>query len=143
MEGIYRISTPKSTLDELRYEVDHRKEPLFPDAYAAAALLKLFLRELPEPILTYELAEAFETAFDSKIFNFVFCFLVFYFLTSTLHIIFFSACKNKVEWLGRLSDLVERLPACNRSLLAYLFAHMDDVMQMVNHLFYFILIFVY
>lgn len=66
LEGIYRISTPKSTLDELRYQVDHRRDPTFPDAYAAAALLKLFLRELPEPILTFELVEAFESAFDSK-----------------------------------------------------------------------------
>jgi len=62
MEGIYRISPPKPRMDELRAHVDggHELSLVFQSAHEAAALVKMFLRELPEHILTDELAGVFE-----------------------------------------------------------------------------------
>jgi hypothetical protein len=81
VEGIYRVSSPKSRLDELEMlaNSDRQDEIIFQvlchlsfdlshtvrfhmskDAHEAAGLLKRFLRQLPEHILTPELHNQFE-----------------------------------------------------------------------------------
>jgi hypothetical protein len=52
------------TVNHLREEFDKARNPDFEssdpnEAYTIADLVKLFLRELPEPILTYDLYDAF------------------------------------------------------------------------------------
>lgn len=64
-EGIYRISGVKSKVQSLREAYNrgavsvylHEHEP-----NVVASLLKLYLRELPEPVLTTELMPKFEQA---------------------------------------------------------------------------------
>ena len=63
-EGIYRISGVKSKVTALKDQYNqhmdvylHEHEP-----NTVASLLKLYLRELPEPVLTKELMPKFEEA---------------------------------------------------------------------------------
>ncbi|KRX53874.1 Vacuolar protein sorting-associated protein VTA1 -like protein, partial [Trichinella sp. T9] len=62
-EGLYRVSP---SVEELRNAVDNGEEPSFGDAYQAACLLKLFIRELPESLFTEELLDKFEHAAQSR-----------------------------------------------------------------------------
>ncbi|KAI9592045.1 Rho GTPase activation protein [Syncephalis fuscata] len=65
-EGIYRISGPVSQLRQLKAAFDKdnelvvlgEKDPLY-DINAIAGVLKQYLRELPEPLLTRSLSEEF------------------------------------------------------------------------------------
>lgn len=55
VEGIYRVSPPKLTLDELVASAAMMAadgELMFQDAHEAAGLLKRFIRQLPENVLT-------------------------------------------------------------------------------------------
>lgn len=61
-EGIYRLSAPKLRLDDLRLSVEQGDDPVFQDATEAGALLKLYLREMPDHLLTNELIGHFEDA---------------------------------------------------------------------------------
>ena len=63
-EGIYRISGVKSKIQALK-ECYNRGTPVYLHDYepnVIASLLKLYLRELPEPVLTTELMPKFEQA---------------------------------------------------------------------------------
>uniref|UniRef100_A0A915DFP2 Rho-GAP domain-containing protein n=1 Tax=Ditylenchus dipsaci TaxID=166011 RepID=A0A915DFP2_9BILA len=56
LEGIYRISPPKGKLDELERAANIGEMDLrFNDAHEASGLLKRYLRQLPEHILTEKL----------------------------------------------------------------------------------------
>uniref|UniRef100_A0A8D8PGT9 RalA-binding protein 1 n=1 Tax=Culex pipiens TaxID=7175 RepID=A0A8D8PGT9_CULPI len=72
------------------------------DVSTACGLLKLFLRELPEPILTTDLSTRFEEAASHS-----------------------QVSQQEQELLG----LVEQLPNCNRVLLAWVILHLDAVTQ--------------
>ncbi|KRX53873.1 RalA-binding protein 1, partial [Trichinella sp. T9] len=98
-EGLYRVSP---SVEELRNAVDNGEEPSFGDAYQAACLLKLFIRELPESLFTEELLDKFEHA---------------------------AQLKSIAECLGRLCELIERLPAPNKFFLAYFFLHLHEITQ--------------
>ncbi|KAI6045164.1 hypothetical protein EDC04DRAFT_2889347 [Pisolithus marmoratus] len=59
-EGIYRVSGRHAVVQDLQRKVErdegHFKfNPLTDDVYAVASLLKLYLRELPEPLFRYHL----------------------------------------------------------------------------------------
>ncbi|CAI4224246.1 unnamed protein product [Auanema sp. JU1783] len=60
LEGIYRISSPKSRLDELESNVNEGKELVFRDAHEAAGLIKRFLRQLPEQLVPNQVEKAAE-----------------------------------------------------------------------------------
>ena len=60
VEGIFRISAPKSRLDELESIANTRKSVQLTDVHDASGLLKRFLRQLPEHILTEEMRNNFE-----------------------------------------------------------------------------------
>ncbi|KAJ1368130.1 hypothetical protein KIN20_029200 [Parelaphostrongylus tenuis] len=51
-EGIYRVSSPKSRLDELERKANERLSLDFCDGHEAAGLIKRFLRQLPLPLLS-------------------------------------------------------------------------------------------
>ena len=62
MEGVFRISAMKSALTEAQEVIDSGKRLEFtdlPDPHIVPALFKQFLRELPEPLLTFELYSDF------------------------------------------------------------------------------------
>ncbi|KFD58784.1 hypothetical protein M513_00477 [Trichuris suis] len=102
-EGIYRLSPPKIVLDELRTSINAGDEPSFSDAHQAACLLKMFIRELPEPLFTWTLLSKFEESV--------------------------TTCRSIAECLGRLSELIERLPKPNKYFLAYFFLHLQGIMR--------------
>ena len=64
-EGIYRISGVKSKMQALREAYNRGAPSVFLHEHepnVVASLMKLYLRELPEPVLTTELLPKFELA---------------------------------------------------------------------------------
>lgn len=64
-EGIFRRSANVSKVRALKDLANHGQRVTFEDPYQAAALLKKFLRELKEPLLTFELYDEI-VQFQSK-----------------------------------------------------------------------------
>ncbi|PCH33303.1 RhoGAP-domain-containing protein [Wolfiporia cocos MD-104 SS10] len=61
-EGIYRVSGRHAAVQELQHQIERNEasfafEPSIDDIYAVASLLKLYLRELPEPLFRFPLSE--------------------------------------------------------------------------------------
>ncbi|GFQ79037.1 ralA-binding protein 1-A [Trichonephila clavata] len=104
-EGIYKISGLKSKVRNLKNQYN-RGEKVYlyeHEPHIVASLLKQFLRDLPEPILTAALASKFEEA---------------------------AALKNEQKKLETLQRLINELPNCNRLLLSWIFIHMRHVMSL-------------
>lgn len=61
VDGIYRLSGVKSNIQKLRHGFDQGRIPdltedaILQDIHCVASLLKMYFRELPNPLLTYEL----------------------------------------------------------------------------------------
>jgi hypothetical protein len=70
-----------------------------------ASLLKLFLRELPHPVLTLALMPRFEE---------------------------YAAFKEPAKRLAGFKALVEQLPEANRCLLEWIFCHMGKHMRLFS-----------
>ncbi|XP_067140765.1 ralA-binding protein 1 isoform X2 [Centruroides vittatus] len=104
-EGIYQISGVKSKVRQLKSQYNSgEKVYLYEhEPHIVASLLKHFLRELPEPVLTNELMPKFEDA---------------------------AALKNEQRKVEIISKLIESLPKCNRLLLSYVFIHMLHIIQL-------------
>ncbi|KAJ3119236.1 hypothetical protein HK098_005667 [Nowakowskiella sp. JEL0407] len=69
--GLYRVSGSKLTIDQLKSIFDQNGdcddfESRVDDPHSITSLLKLYLRELPEPILTVELAPEFQKLINSN-----------------------------------------------------------------------------
>lgn len=103
-EGIYRLSGVKSKVQKLKTQYNNGVQVYLyeHEPHIVASLLKLFLRELPEPVLTEALVPHFEDA---------------------------SALKDEEKRGEVLKKLVEELPACNRLLLSWIFTHMTHIIQ--------------
>ncbi|XP_073646628.1 ralA-binding protein 1 isoform X2 [Tursiops truncatus] len=101
-EGIYRVSGIKSKVDELKAAYDREESPNLEEyePNTVASLLKQYLRDLPENLLTKELLPRFEEACGR------------------------SSEGEKVQEFQRL---LEELPECNRLLISWLIMHMDHV----------------
>lgn len=71
-EGIFRRSANIHKVRTLKDMANHGQNIVFEDPYQAAALLKKFLRELKEPLLTFELYDEivqFQSKFISVLVN--------------------------------------------------------------------------
>ncbi|KAG8519731.1 RalA-binding protein 1 [Galemys pyrenaicus] len=101
-EGIYRVSGIKSKVDELKAAYDREESPNLEEyePNTVASLLKQYLRDLPENLLTKELIPRFEEACGR------------------------STENEKVQELQRL---LKELPECNYLLISWLIVHMDHV----------------
>ncbi|MEE6464478.1 hypothetical protein FKM82_006271 [Ascaphus truei] len=101
-EGIYRVSGIKSKVDELKATYDREESPNLEDyePYTVASLLKQYLRELPENVLTKDLMPRFE-----------------------------EACGKSTEGerLQECQRLMKELPECNFCMISWLVVHMDHV----------------
>ncbi|XP_054708372.1 ralA-binding protein 1-like isoform X2 [Uloborus diversus] len=104
-EGIYRISGLKSKLRQLKSQYNSKEKVYLyeHEPHIVASLLKQFLRDLPESILTTDLLPKFEEA---------------------------AALKNEKKREETLMKLLEQLPNCNRLLLSWIFVHMLHVVKM-------------
>ncbi|CAJ0949268.1 unnamed protein product [Ranitomeya imitator] len=103
-EGIYRVSGIKSKVDELKASYDREESPNLDDyePYTVASLLKQYLRELPENVLTKELMPKFEEACGKG---------------------------TEAERLQECQRLLKELPTCNFYLISWLIVHMDHVIE--------------
>jgi len=103
-EGIYRSSGVKSKVNKLKVAYNTRQSVSLAgsDPAVVASLLKLFLRELPEPVLTQQLISRFEDL---------------------------SSSKDVSRMLSGLKSLVSELPQCNRNLLEWILVHMVHVIR--------------
>uniref|UniRef100_G3VD43 RalA binding protein 1 n=1 Tax=Sarcophilus harrisii TaxID=9305 RepID=G3VD43_SARHA len=103
-EGIYRVSGIKSKVDELKAAFDREESPNLEEyePNTVASLLKQYLRDLPENLLTKELLPRFEEACGR------------------------STEGEKVQEFQRL---LKELPECNYLLISWLIVHMDHVIS--------------
>uniref|UniRef100_A0ABM5FPF6 Rho GTPase-activating protein 9 isoform X2 n=1 Tax=Pogona vitticeps TaxID=103695 RepID=A0ABM5FPF6_9SAUR len=124
VDGIYRVSGNLAIIQKLRFIVDreravtsdgryvfpeqrcqedklHLDDPQWDDVHVLTGALKLFFRELPEPLLPYSLFDDFVAAVK------------------------LSDPKDKVS---KLTGLIQSLPQPNRDTLYYLLEHLRKVM---------------
>ncbi|XP_071656094.1 rho GTPase-activating protein 9 isoform X3 [Patagioenas fasciata] len=125
VDGIYRVNGSLSVIQKLRFTVDRERavtsdgryvfpeqlsqeerlnlaDPEWSDVHVVAGALKLFLRELPEPLVPYRLFGAFMDALK------------------------LPGCQEQVK---RVAELVQSLPPANYATLRYLLAHLCRVME--------------
>ena len=96
VEGIFRNPANAAVLHALRKAYDNGEDvdlSIVSDAHVVAGLLKLFFRELPEPLLTFELYDEWIAA---------------------------EALDDERARLARICAIVARLPPANRAVLAHL-----------------------
>jgi len=103
-EGIYRSSGVKTRVTELRRAYNNRENVVLKDVEPpiVASLLKQFLRELPEHILTNDLVPKFEEA---------------------------SGIKDQQHQEEVFLSLIKQLPPLNKLLLSWLMVHIDHVIE--------------
>ncbi|XP_055374979.1 ralA-binding protein 1 [Condylostylus longicornis] len=103
-DQIYKVEPMKSRLQSFKRLYNNRETQSTEEfeVSIACGLLKLFLRELPEPILTTDLITRFEEA----------------------------ASHNEVtQTEAELKHLLDQLPSCNKTLLSWILLHFDSVIQ--------------
>uniref|UniRef100_A0A8C8CVN1 Rho GTPase-activating protein 24 n=1 Tax=Oncorhynchus tshawytscha TaxID=74940 RepID=A0A8C8CVN1_ONCTS len=104
-EGLFRLPGQANLVKELQDAFDCGEKPSFDcntDVHTVASLLKLYLRELPEPVIPF-----------SKFDDFLSC-------TKML-------CKDEESGMKELKRQVECLPPVNYNLLQYICRFLDEV----------------
>ncbi|KAJ0160209.1 putative Rho-type GTPase-activating protein 2 [Colletotrichum tanaceti] len=107
-EGIFRLSGSNVVIKQLRErfntegDVNLVTDETYFDIHAVASLLKLYLRELPTTILTRDLH---------------------------LHFLAVTELSSQTEKIAAVSELVQRLPQANATLLKYLIAFLIKIIN--------------
>ncbi|TRY97381.1 hypothetical protein DNTS_032898 [Danionella cerebrum] len=100
-DGIYRVSGNLAVVQKLRFAVNHEHldldAPQWEDIHVISGALKLFFRELPNPLIPFNM-------YHSVIRSVQLC--------------------DHQERLERLKLLVSSLPACNRDTLRHMIQHL-------------------
>ncbi|GLV36917.1 Cd GTPase activating protein-related [Carabus blaptoides fortunei] len=113
VDGIYRLSGVTSNIQKLRNAFDEDRIPnlytadILQDIHSVASLLKMYFRELPNPLCTYQLYHSFVQAVQG-------C----------------SAARNKAndnERLLKMREAVQKLPPPHYRTLEYLMRHLARV----------------
>ncbi|XP_025895112.1 rho GTPase-activating protein 32 [Nothoprocta perdicaria] len=103
VDGIYRLSGIASNIQKLRHEFDSEqipdltKDTYIQDIHCVGSLCKLYFRELPNPLLTYQLYEKFSDAV--------------------------SAATDE-ERLVKIHDVIQQLPPPHYRTLEFLMRHL-------------------
>ncbi|XP_017593827.1 PREDICTED: rho GTPase-activating protein 32 [Corvus brachyrhynchos] len=103
VDGIYRLSGIASNIQKLRHEFDSEQIPdltkdiYIQDIHCVGSLCKLYFRELPNPLLTYQLYEKFSDAV--------------------------SAATDE-ERLVKIHDVIQQLPPPHYRTLEFLMRHL-------------------
>ncbi|XP_054259133.1 uncharacterized protein LOC128983900 isoform X2 [Macrosteles quadrilineatus] len=110
VDGIYRLSGVTSNIQKLRRTFDEDRVPalyedeaILQDIHSVASLLKMYFRELPNPLCTYQLYDAFVTAVQTE--------------------------RATDERLLRMREAVEKLPPPHYRTLEYLMRHLARVSE--------------
>ncbi|XP_043115184.1 rho GTPase-activating protein 32 isoform X2 [Puntigrus tetrazona] len=104
VDGIYRLSGISSNIQKLRHEFDSEhvpdltKDSYVQDIHSVGSLCKLYFRELPNPLLTYQLYEKFSDAV--------------------------SAATDE-ERLVKVHDVIQQLPPPHYRTLEFLMRHLS------------------
>ncbi|XP_055052254.1 rho GTPase-activating protein 32 isoform X1 [Misgurnus anguillicaudatus] len=104
VDGIYRLSGISSNIQKLRHEFDSEdvpdltKDTYVQDIHSVGSLCKLYFRELPNPLLTYQLYEKFSDAV--------------------------SAATDE-ERLIKVHDVIQQLPPPHYRTLEFLMRHLS------------------
>ncbi|KAJ2518597.1 hypothetical protein H4217_003228 [Coemansia sp. RSA 1939] len=114
--GIYRVSGAAADVSRLRQMFNSDPESIdlshsdFHDINVVSGVMKQFLRELPEPLMTYGLYDGFINA---------------------------ASIDDYDERLWAIKDLVQALPAANYAVLKRLVEHLERVTdyEEVNHMY--------
>ncbi|KAL4630876.1 rho GTPase-activating protein 27 isoform X1 [Arapaima gigas] len=106
IDGIYRVSGNLAVIQRLRYKADHEELDLedgqWEDVHVITGALKLFFRELPEPLFPYSYFNNFIAAIKISDYN------------------------QKVSYMR---DLVKSLPHPNHDTMKLLFRHLRRVIE--------------
>ncbi|XP_061110498.1 rho GTPase-activating protein 12-like isoform X4 [Conger conger] len=107
LDGLYRVSGNLSVIQKLRYAVNHDEkvnldDSKWRDIHVTTGALKMFFRELPEPLFTFRHFDDFISAVK---------------------------CFDKKQRLHSVKDLVKRLPKPNHDTMQALFKHLRNVMD--------------
>ncbi|XP_077406669.1 rho GTPase-activating protein 15-like isoform X2 [Vanacampus margaritifer] len=106
IDGLYRVSGNLAVIQKLRFKADHDELDLedgqWEDAHVLTGALKLFFRELPEPLFPFHLFYDFISAIKISDYN--------------------------IKWRS-IYDLVKALPAPNHDTMSLLFGHLRRVIQ--------------
>ncbi|XP_053125490.1 rho GTPase-activating protein 32 isoform X4 [Hemicordylus capensis] len=106
VDGIYRLSGIASNIQKLRHEFDSEQIPdltkdvYIQDIHCVGSLCKLYFRELPNPLLTYQLYEKFSDAV--------------------------SAATDE-ERLVKIHDVIQQLPPPHYRTLEFLMRHLSHL----------------
>ncbi|CAM4709566.1 unnamed protein product [Caretta caretta] len=106
VDGIYRLSGVASNIQKLRHEFDSERVPelgratYLQDIHCVSSLCKLYFRELPNPLLTYQLYHNFAEA---------------------------MAVPSEEERLVRVHDVIQQLPPPHYRTLEFLLRHLARV----------------
>ncbi|XP_067085370.1 rho GTPase-activating protein 32 [Osmerus mordax] len=106
VDGIYRLSGIASNIQKLRHEFDSEQIPdltkdvYLQDIHCVGSLCKLYFRELPNPLLTYQLYEKFSEAV--------------------------SAATDD-ERLIKIHDVIQQLPPPHYRTLEFLMRHLSHL----------------
>ncbi|CAM4628714.1 unnamed protein product [Lepidochelys kempii] len=106
VDGIYRLSGVASNIQKLRHEFDSERVPelgratYLQDIHCVSSLCKLYFRELPNPLLTYQLYHKFAEA---------------------------MAVPSEEERLVRVHDVIQQLPPPHYRTLEFLLRHLARV----------------
>lgn len=103
-DQIYKVEPVKTKLQQYKRLYNNRESQGTDDMdiFTACGLLKLFLKELPEPILTTDLIARFEEV---------------------------SSHPHVTQQEKELKGLLHQLPNCNKTLLSWILLHFDSVIQ--------------
>ncbi|XP_059186747.1 rho GTPase-activating protein 32 [Centropristis striata] len=106
VDGIYRLSGISSNIQKLRHEFDSEQIPdlsrdvFRQDIHSVGSLCKLYFRELPNPLLTYQLYDRFSEAV--------------------------SAATDE-ERLVKIHNVIQQLPPPHYRTLEYLMRHLSNL----------------
>ncbi|XP_017320199.1 rho GTPase-activating protein 22 isoform X1 [Ictalurus punctatus] len=109
-EGLFRMPGQANLVKELQDAFDCGDKPLFDsntDVHTVASLLKLYLRELPEPVIPFNKYEDFLTCAQLLL-------------------------KDEEVGLSELAKQVSTLPQANYNLLKYICKFLDEVQSYAN-----------
>ncbi|MGH0153417.1 UNVERIFIED_CONTAM: hypothetical protein FKN15_025859 [Acipenser sinensis] len=109
-EGLFRMPGQANLVKELQDAFDCGDKPLFDsntDVHTVASLLKLYLRELPEPVIPFAKYEDFLSCAQ-------------------------LLAKDEVEGIQELVNQVKNLPQANYNLLKYICKFLDEVQSHSN-----------
>ncbi|KAF3836164.1 hypothetical protein F7725_028722, partial [Dissostichus mawsoni] len=105
IDGLYRVSGNLAVIQKLRFAVNHDEtldlnDSKWEDIHVCTGALKMFFRELPEPLFTYGSFEDFVEAIKSSDYN---------------------------QRVNSIKDLINKLPKPNHDTMQGLFEHLRSV----------------